>query len=124
MSFAKPNGETCPFAPGIVTPSDIEAAVQLGCRDLKFFPAEPSGGVPYLRSMHAPYAHLGLTYIPLGGVNLQNVVDYLQLPMVPAVGGSWLAPRKLIQNQDWKTITANATAARESISKLRSESKD
>ena len=57
-----------PFAPGIATPSDIESALEYGCRILKFFPAEPSGGLSYLRSMYAPYAHLGLSFIPLGGI--------------------------------------------------------
>ena len=81
-----------PFAPGVVTPSDVEAAIELGCRELKFFPAEPSGGMAYLKSMNAPYAHLGLRYIPLGGINADNLPDYLGDPAVPAVGGSWIAP--------------------------------
>jgi len=96
------------FAPGIATPSDIEGAVALGCRLLKFFPAEPSGGIPYLQTIGAPYAHLGLEYIPLGGLGPDNFTRYLALPNVTAVGGSWVAPRELIQKGDWKTITANA----------------
>ena len=59
-----------PFAPGVATPSEIERAVELGCRELKFFPAEPIGGLQYLRSMAAPYSHLGLKFIPLGGIKL------------------------------------------------------
>ncbi|MCG8650606.1 MAG: bifunctional 4-hydroxy-2-oxoglutarate aldolase/2-dehydro-3-deoxy-phosphogluconate aldolase [Pirellulales bacterium] len=101
-----------PFAPGVVTPSDVERAVELGCRELKFFPAEPSGGVPYLNSVNAPSAHLGLRYIPLGGLNANNASRYLDLESVVAVGGSWLAPRSLIAQQDWTTITANAAEAR------------
>lgn len=108
-----------PFAPGITTPSEIEAAVELGCRDLKFFPAEPSGGMAYLRSMHAPYAHLGLRFIPLGGLNADNMVTYLADPAVPAVGGSWIAPRKLIQQEDWSAITENAAECRQLIDELR-----
>ena len=54
------------FAPGVVTPSDVEAALELGCRLLKFFPAEPSGGLAYLKSLAAPFAHLGVRYVPLG----------------------------------------------------------
>jgi 2-dehydro-3-deoxyphosphogluconate aldolase/(4S)-4-hydroxy-2-oxoglutarate aldolase len=100
-----------PFAPGIVTPSDIECAFDLGCKLLKFFPAEPSGGVPYLNSMAGPYAHLGLEYIPLGGLNENNFTHYLDLKNVPAVGGSWIAPRGLIQNREWTTITENARKA-------------
>ena len=111
-----------PFAPGIVTPSDIETAVELGCRDLKFFPAEPSGGVKYLASMSAPYSHLELRYVPLGGVNAENMCDYLVRDDVPAVGGSWIATRKLIAAEDWNTITANAAEARQTIDRLRVES--
>lgn len=100
-----------PFAPGITTPSDIETAVALGCRLLKFFPAEPSGGVPYLKSISAPYAHLDLEYIPLGGLDAENFTSYLAMENVPAVGGSWIAPRDLIRKRDWETITRNAVEA-------------
>ena len=100
-----------PFAPGIVTPSDVEAAIELGCQQLKFFPAEPSGGLKYLKSLAAPYAHLGLQYVPLGGVTTENLATYLAEPMVLAVGGSWLAPRDLIAAEDWLEITKRATEA-------------
>lgn len=106
-----------PFAPGIVSPTDIEAAVELGCRQLKFFPAEPSGGIPYLKSMHAPYAHLGLEYIPLGGLTADNYTDYLAVDCIPAVGGSWIAPRDRIREQDWDSIAANARQAIEHLPK-------
>lgn len=107
-----------PFAPGIVTPSEIESAVELGCKLLKFFPAEPSGGVAYLNSMAAPYAHLGLEYIPLGGLDENNFTRYLALKNVPAVGGSWIAPRELIQKKAWVTITGNARRAIEKTKNL------
>lgn len=100
-----------PFGPGIMTPSDIEGAVQLGCRLLKIFPAEPCGGMAFLKSISAPYAHLGLEYIPLGGLNEDNFTGYLALKNVPAVGGSWIAPRELIQTKDWKAIRENASRA-------------
>lgn len=102
-----------PFAPGVATPSDLEAAVELGCRELKFFPAEPSGGVKYLASMKAPYAHLGVCFIPLGGIKASNMATYLDHPAVPAVGGSWLATREQIQAEDWDTITRTAAEARQ-----------
>jgi len=105
-----------PFAPGIMTPSDIECAVAIGCRVLKFFPAEPAGGVPVLKSISGPYAHLGLEYIPLGGLGNDNFTDYTALDYVPAVGGSWIAPRKLIQAGDWEAISARA---REAVSRSR-----
>ncbi len=99
------------FAPGICTPSDIERALEYGCRYLKFFPCEASGGLPYLRNIAAPYAHLGLRYIPLGGINAQNMAEYLREPMVVALGGSWLAPRELIQAKNWSAITELAAEA-------------
>jgi 2-dehydro-3-deoxyphosphogluconate aldolase/(4S)-4-hydroxy-2-oxoglutarate aldolase len=105
-----------PFFPGVATPSDIESAVAFGCRLLKFFPAEPCGGIAYLKSMAAPYAHLDLEYIPLGGLDADNFTRYLALENVPAVGGSWIAPRDLIRQRDWETITRNA---REATGKLR-----
>lgn len=101
-----------PFAPGITTPSEIESAIGLGCRELKFFPAEPSGGIKYLRSMSAPYSHLGLQFFPLGGLNPSNMQAYLYDSSVPAIGGSWIAPRKVIQSQDWSTVIDNATEAK------------
>ena len=99
------------FAPGIATPTDIEVAVELGCRLLKFFPAEPSGGLAYLKSAAAPYLHLGLEFIPLGGVSAANAGRYLAEPLIAAVGGSWIAPRDLIRKSDWDVIRANAADA-------------
>ena len=110
-----------PFAPGVVTPTDIEAAIDLGCRELKFFPAEPSGGIKYLRSIYAPYAHLGLQFIPLGGLSAANMSAYLFDSAVPAIGGSWLAPRALIQEKNWSTVIDNATEARRIIKELRAK---
>ena len=100
-----------PFAPGIVTPSDVEAALELGCRELKFFPAETSGGIEYLKSMAAPYLHLGVRFVPLGGVHTKNLATYLGESIVLAVGGSWLAPRDLITAEDWQAITDRAAEA-------------
>lgn len=99
------------FAPGVMTPSDIEQALALGCRLLKLFPAGLVGGLDYLKAVAAPYAHLGVKYIPLGGVNAANMEAYLASPLVGAIGGSWIADRKLIQAQDWAAITTNATEA-------------
>jgi len=110
-----------PFCPGIMTPSDIEAAVSLGCRLLKFFPAEPAGGVAYLKSMAGPYGHLNLRFIPLGGLNERNLASYLQLPIIPAVGGSWIAKRDVIRKRDWNTIARNAEQAMKIVKKMRGE---
>ena len=107
------------FAPGILTPSDIEQAVEHGCKLLKFFPAEPSGGLAYLRAIAAPYAHLGLKFIPLGGLNAKNMASYLVDPAIAALGGSWLAPREIIKSGDWKKITALSAEAVEIIKSTR-----
>ncbi|KAA1259871.1 KHG/KDPG aldolase [Rubripirellula obstinata] len=100
-----------PFAPGIATPSDLESAIELGCRFVKFFPAEVTGGVGYLRSMSAPYKHLGIEYFPLGGLNADNMVTYLNEPNVVAIGGSWIVKQDLVDNKDWDGITARAADA-------------
>ena len=97
-----------PFAPGICTPSDVEAAIALGCRFVKFFPAEASGGLNFLRSMAAPYKHLGIRYFPLGGVNAENMNDYLAEDIVPTIGGSLIVQNDLVMNGDWDGITARA----------------
>lgn len=99
------------FAPGICTPSDIERALELGIRDLKFFPAEAAGGVPMLKSICAPYMHLGLQVCPTGGIKLANMASYLSLPQVPVVGGTWLAPKDKIQAGDWAAISTLAAEA-------------
>jgi 2-dehydro-3-deoxyphosphogluconate aldolase/(4S)-4-hydroxy-2-oxoglutarate aldolase len=100
-----------PFAPGIMTPSDIERALSFGCEILKFFPAGSSGGIKHLKNIAAPYAHLGLKYVPLGGVNEDNMTDYLKEDIIAAVGGSWIAQKDLIASGQWDQITSNASSA-------------
>lgn len=103
--------EGLPFAPGICTPSDIEQAVAHGANVLKYFPAESSGGLPHLRSMAAPYRHLNLCYIPLGGLKEANFRPYLEDDFCLAVGGSWIAPPEAIRNGDWQSIRSACIAA-------------
>jgi 2-dehydro-3-deoxyphosphogluconate aldolase / (4S)-4-hydroxy-2-oxoglutarate aldolase len=100
-----------PFGPGVCTPSDIERALEYGRTFLKFFPAEPSGGLAYLRVIAAPYAHLGVSFLPLGGVTESNLAAYLNEPLIGAVGGSWLAPPASIRAGDWSAIRATAARA-------------
>lgn len=100
-----------PFAPGICTPSDIERALEYGRKWLKFFPAEPCGGLKYLEAIAAPYQHLGLRYIPLGGLNEANCGTWLANRHVGGIGGSWLASRELLAAGDWDGITALARRA-------------
>ncbi len=108
-----------PFAPGVATPSELDAALELGCVEMKFFPAEPLGGLDYLRAVAAPYLHHGVRFIPLGGVKLAQIGTYLTDPLVLAVGGSWLAPRPLIHTADWLAIRELAATARREVDRLR-----
>lgn len=109
-----------PFAPGIMTPSDIEIAIEEGCRILKYFPAETSGGMDNLKNMVAPYQYLGLKFIPLGGLNIKNASAYLESPLITAIGGSWLAKSDLILAEKWDVITENAQEIRNLITNIRS----
>jgi 2-dehydro-3-deoxyphosphogluconate aldolase/(4S)-4-hydroxy-2-oxoglutarate aldolase len=99
------------FGPGVATPTDIEIAAEHGCRLLKFFPAEPLGDLSYLRAMAAPYAHLGLCYLPLDGLTAATAGEYLRDPLIAAVGGSRIAPRESITAGDWAPITERAKHA-------------
>lgn len=96
-----------PFSPGVMTPTDIEAAIGYGIKVLKFFPAEAAGGTKMLKSLAAPYAHLGVRFIPTGGINLEILNNYLSIPQVLAVGGTWIAKAEDINNKNWKQISIN-----------------
>lgn len=98
-------GNNTLFIPGIMTPSEIEQGLALGCRMLKFFPAGAAGGVNMLKNLGAPYASLGIRFCPTGGLNLDNMNDYLSLPVVSAIGGSWLATKQQIAEKKWDVIT-------------------
>ncbi len=93
-----------PFAPGVCTPSEIEQALGLACRVVKFFPAEPSGGVEMVKALAAPYSHMGLRFMPTGGVNTANLESYLSVPAVAAVGGTWIAKPDDLAACRWQTI--------------------
>jgi 2-dehydro-3-deoxyphosphogluconate aldolase/(4S)-4-hydroxy-2-oxoglutarate aldolase len=104
-----------PFFPGVMTPSDIEAALSLGFRVLKFFPASVAGGVPMLKSLAAPYAHLGIQFIPTGGINLSNLRSYLDVPQVVAVGGTWIASREDIAREAWAEISTRCSEVHQHV---------
>jgi len=99
------------FIPGVMTPSEIEQGLSLGCKMLKFFPAGAAGGVNMLKNLSGPYASSGVRFCPTGGVSLDNMLDYLALPTVSAIGGSWLATKAQIANGEWSAITEQARAA-------------
>ncbi|MNE87541.1 putative KHG/KDPG aldolase [compost metagenome] len=89
--------------PGVNNPSLVEQAMELGLQTLKFFPAEPSGGLPMLKAMSAVYP---VRFMPTGGVSPANVKDYLALNSVFACGGTWMVPADLIEKQEWDKIGA------------------
>lgn len=93
------------FSPGVMTPSEVELALSLGCKLLKFFPAEVAGGVAMLKALAGPYGHTGVKFIPTGGVSSENLADYLKLPVVAAIGGSWMVDKQLINDGKWTEIT-------------------
>ncbi|QBG46359.1 bifunctional 4-hydroxy-2-oxoglutarate aldolase/2-dehydro-3-deoxy-phosphogluconate aldolase [Verrucomicrobia bacterium S94] len=99
------------FIPGVMTPSEIEKGLALGLKMLKFFPAGAAGGVNMLKNLGAPYAPLGVRFCPTGGLNLDNMNDYLSLPVVSAIGGSWLATKQQIADKQWGVITAQVKEA-------------
>jgi 2-dehydro-3-deoxyphosphogluconate aldolase/(4S)-4-hydroxy-2-oxoglutarate aldolase len=107
-----------PFAPGIATPSEAEQAMTLGIKVLKFFPAGDAGGPRLLRSLSGPYGHTGVRFIPTGGVNLENLREYLAVPTVIAVGGTWIASREAIKAEQWDTIRSNCRQIVELIGAL------
>ncbi len=98
-----------PLLPGAATPSEVMALREEGYEVLKFFPAEQAGGAAYLKSLASPLS--GTLFCPTGGVSPSNAEDYLSLPNVVCVGGSWVAPKDLVANRDWDAITNLAAEA-------------
>jgi 2-dehydro-3-deoxyphosphogluconate aldolase/(4S)-4-hydroxy-2-oxoglutarate aldolase len=111
-----------PFMPGIATPSDIEMGLSLGCKLLKFFPAESNGGVGMLEALSAPYKHAGVRFMPTGGVNPTNLESYLKLGIVAAVGGTWIAKAEDLANENWAEIRNRCKAALDVVARVRAKS--
>jgi 2-dehydro-3-deoxyphosphogluconate aldolase/(4S)-4-hydroxy-2-oxoglutarate aldolase len=105
-----------PFAPGIATPSDIEAALSLGLTIMKVFPAMHLGGIPYMKSIYVPFAHLGIRFIPLGGLGVNDVAPYLKEEMIVSIGGSWITVKNDIENRRWDLISQKAREAVDLVS--------
>ena len=95
--------------PGVITPSDIARAMDHGLDLVKFFPAEAFGGAKTLKAMAAPYGDM--KFVPTGGINAGNVMDYLSMPSVSACGGSWMVERSLIQAGDFSEIESRVRGA-------------
>ena len=93
-----------PMLPGCSNPSDIEAALELGLKTVKFFPAEAAGGLKMLKAMAAPYGQL--TFMPTGGISADNLLDYLKFNKIVACGGSFMVKDELVKEKKWDEITA------------------
>ena len=98
-----------PVLPGCANPSDIETALEFGLRTVKFFPAEALGGVKLIKAMSAPYGDV--RFVPTGGINEKNALEYLNCPRVAAIGGSWMAPGDAIAAGEWGRIRDLAASA-------------
>ena len=105
-----------PFAPGVMTPTDVTLVAARGLRLAKFFPAGVAGGPAALEGISAPFAHLGLRFIPTGGVSLATIGDWLKLKSVAAVGGTWIARTDDIRAGRFGEIERNA---REAVARAR-----
>lgn len=98
-----------PALPGVATASEAMSAFGAGFKAQKFFPAEPAGGIAYLKSLAGPLPDI--TFCPTGGINADRAEEYLALPNVECVGGSWIATKQMIVDGEWAGITLNATRA-------------
>lgn len=98
-----------PFCPGVANGSQIEQAMELGLDFVKFFPAEQAGGVKYIKAVSAPYGNM--KFMPTGGINEDNLGEYLKNPKVVCCGGSWIVPDKLVKEERWDEITALCKSA-------------
>jgi len=107
-----------PFFRGVMTPTETGRALELGWKHLKFFPAAAAGGVAMLKALAGPFAHTGVQFVPTGGINAANLPDYLALPQVAAIGGSWMAERKLVAEKAWSKITALTAEAMKVIAQV------
>lgn len=103
-----------PVFPGVCTPTEIETALECGLNVVKFFPAEPSGGVGFLRAIAAPFPDL--SFMPTGGITAANVREYLAFKRVVACGGSWMAPQDWIQQGAFDRVREAVAAAVSSVS--------
>lgn len=99
------------FFPGVLTPSELSRAIDAGCLHPKIFPIEPTGGVAYLKSLLAPFGNTNLYCLPTGGIGKEKVLEYLAIPQVSTVGGSWITPQSLISSKDTKGMTELAKSS-------------
>lgn len=107
------------FVPGVSNPTDVEQAISLGCKKLKFFPAEACGGIKMLNSIYAPYKHLGIKFMPTGGISVNNLQIYLKDEAIFACGGTWIAKMEDIKQGRWSDIIDRCREVRELVKSVR-----
>lgn len=105
-----------PIFPGVCTPTEIEMALQKGLRVVKFFPAEPAGGLLYLKAVSAPY--VGLEFIPTGGIGPGNIASYLAFKPIVACGGSWMVAQDWIRAGDFARIQREVAGAVQAVGEI------
>jgi 2-dehydro-3-deoxyphosphogluconate aldolase / (4S)-4-hydroxy-2-oxoglutarate aldolase len=110
-----------PLFPGVITPGEIMHALELGWKHLKFFPSETFGGVNTLKALIGPFGHTGVKFIPTGGITAATLPNYLAIPQVAAVGGSWMAEKKLVAEKNWKQITTLTAEAMKVIAAVQTK---
>lgn len=106
-----------PVVPGAVTPSEVAQVVKAGLEVVKFFPAEPAGGLTMIKALAAPYSML--KFMPTGGINSENVKDYLKYEKIAACGGSWMVQNSLITEQKFDEIKSLTKEAVEIVKQIR-----
>lgn len=107
------------YIPGVATPSEIEQCLSYGHKYLKFFHAGVFGGIEWLKGVGAVYSHTGVKFMPLGGVSINNVLEYLKEPNVFACGGSWLCSRDILKEKNWTEMKNRFKKASELIKQIK-----
>ena len=100
-----------PFVPGVATASELSQALSAGFTLVKFFPAEAAGGAKMIKNLLGAFRFTGVKFMPTGGVNAENLGDYLAIPEVVAAGGTWIVPKKALDEGDWSAIERLAADA-------------
>ena len=106
-----------PVLPGCISPSEVAQAVKRGLKVVKFFPAEPAGGLPMIKAMAAPYSEL--KFMPTGGINAKNLNDYLNCDKIICCGGSWMVKGDLVKAGDFDKIKTLTKEAKDLVKTIR-----
>ena len=117
--LAAAKAEGLPMCPGIATASELSQALTAGCTMVKFFPAEAAGGVKMIKNLLGAFRFTGVTFMPTGGVKLDNVADYLAVPEIVCCGGTWIVPKDALAAGDYAAIEKLAADASALVKRLR-----